>query len=284
MAMARPPPFGGRRKAVKGPITRGSAAAAAAAAATVSDHADTYRDRGASDERGAVEEGHRTRGGSTAACACVDGGRRQSMLATAAMAGCGLVVGPRRAEALEYQAVGDSDGVTVVTDRTDNYSLVVPSSWVRIDSAGQDVFYRSTEFRDTNLFVELLIAKGVDKVSDLGGVKNVAAALQKRIDGESQSTRIGVTRSTTVVGASANQKLQREVRFTDKALLRASDATADADAGPDVQRVEYYQVMLNSKSFANRNSMAVNPSDRPVELEWDRRLIVRPPEPDIRRR
>ena len=202
-------------------------------------------------------------------------GRRQGLLAAAAVAACG--VRPPRSDALEYQSVGDTDGMTVVTDRTDNYSLVVPSSWVRIDSAGQDVFYRSTEFRDTNLFVDVLIAKGVDKVSDLGGVKSVAAALRKRVDGESQSTRIGVTRSTSVVGASAMQKTQKEVRFSDKALLGAAAAAGgDGAAGPDEQLVEYYQVMLNSKSFASRNSMAVNPDDRPVELEWDRRLIVRP--------
>ena len=40
-------------------------------------------------------------------------------------------------------------------DRVDRYRLCVPSSWIKVDSAGQDVFFRSTTYKDTNLFVDV---------------------------------------------------------------------------------------------------------------------------------
>lgn len=176
--------------------------------------------------------------------------------------------------ALEFATRSASQvSLRAVTDRIDDYSLGVPEAWARIESAGQDCFFRSTVYRDTNLFVDVLIAKGVETVSQLGSVDAVATALLARVESELQSTRIGVRRSTKLVSRRARQKLQREMRVTEKALRRGAGGGGDDG---DEQRALYYDVSINAKSFAGTNAMAVDPAERTVALEWDRRLIVRP--------
>ena len=54
-----------------------------------------------------------------------------------------------------YVTDGIMDAYSLYTDRIDNYCLQIPKTWIKIDSAGQDVFFRSTMYKDTNLFVDV---------------------------------------------------------------------------------------------------------------------------------
>ena len=119
------------------------------------------------------------------------------------------------------------------------------------------------------IFVQILIAKNVENVRELGSVSSVATSIRDNVSGELQSTRIGVMRKTTLISAAARTKRQQEIYFTDRVSKNDSGDTQNA------MDATYYDVILNAKSFASNNAMAVDPSERPVALEWDRRLIVR---------
>jgi hypothetical protein len=117
----------------------------------------------------------------------------------------------------------------------------------KTQTSGNDAFYRSPRDVDENLFVNVSSPSSsrYASVADLGSPDDAARALLKTYTGELMSTRLGVRREGSVVGAA-----QR--------------------TGPDGRL--YYDITLRQRSVASRAQLAVSGADvtAGLEVEWER--------------
>eukprot|EP00197_Chlamydomonas_leiostraca_P014695 CAMPEP_0202867810 /NCGR_PEP_ID=MMETSP1391-20130828/9638_1 /ASSEMBLY_ACC=CAM_ASM_000867 /TAXON_ID=1034604 /ORGANISM="Chlamydomonas leiostraca, Strain SAG 11-49" /LENGTH=283 /DNA_ID=CAMNT_0049547881 /DNA_START=171 /DNA_END=1024 /DNA_ORIENTATION=+ len=143
-------------------------------------------------------------------------------------------------------------GFRAIVDKLDGYTFVYPERWLAVTSSGNDCFLRNPLNIDENVFVDISSPSSsrFNSVTDLGTPEQTAERiLEQYLNKEFMSTRIGIKREGSVLGAS-----QRE--------------------GPG-GRV-YYDVAIRITSYASRNPYVATQSEvmRDYGLEWDRILLT----------
>ncbi|XP_071737028.1 psbP domain-containing protein 1, chloroplastic [Rutidosis leptorrhynchoides] len=133
-------------------------------------------------------------------------------------------------------------------DTFDGYSFNYPKNWIQVKGANADIFFRDPFILDENLSVEVSSPSSskYKSVEDLGPPEEAGKAVVRQYLTEFMSTRLGVKRESSI--------------------LSTSSRTADDGK-------MYYQIEVNIKSFASNNELAVNPQDRVVRMEWNRRYL-----------
>eukprot|EP00882_Tetradesmus_deserticola_P020664 GHRQ01022326.1.p1 GENE.GHRQ01022326.1~~GHRQ01022326.1.p1 ORF type:complete len:234 (+),score=61.61 GHRQ01022326.1:68-703(+) len=131
--------------------------------------------------------------------------RRQLMQAAAGLlAAAGLAVPVQPARAL----LDTPAGYTTRVDKLDGYSFVYPEQWAPVTSSGNDIFLRNPFNVDQNLFVDISSPSSsrYASVEDLGSPDAAAARiLDKYLNKEFMSTRIGIRREGNIVSAASRK-------------------------------------------------------------------------------
>jgi len=140
-------------------------------------------------------------------------------------------------------------GLRLRKDKLDGYSFFFPEDWVQVTSTAADVFYRSVDDIETNVFVEFSSPSSstYDSVRDLGSPQEAAERIKKQYLVEFMSSRIGVRRNAQIVSA--------EERVGDDGKL-------------------FYDISVNINSYADTNQFGITPEERISQLEFDRRLFT----------
>jgi hypothetical protein len=143
-------------------------------------------------------------------------------------------------------------GYRVHLDRLDGYTFTFPETWAPVTSSGNDIFLRNPFNIDECLFVDISSPSSsrYKSVEDLGTPEAAAAKLLDRyLNQEFMSTRLGVKREGQVMGASSR-------------------------AGADGRL--YYDLDIRMTSYASRNPYVATQAEVMSQygVEWDRRLLT----------
>ncbi|GAX74403.1 hypothetical protein CEUSTIGMA_g1851.t1 [Chlamydomonas eustigma] len=150
-------------------------------------------------------------------------------------------------------------GYRLHVDKLDGYSFTYPDAWVLVTSSGNDVFYRNPFNIDENLFVDLSSPSSsrYETVADLGTPDEAAARiLNKYLEQEFMSTRIGIRREGKVIsansrtGSDGQQYVDLAIRmtsFSSKNPYRATQAEVMTSYG-----VEWDRVLCTTLGVANK--------------------------------
>lgn len=143
------------------------------------------------------------------------------------------------------------EGFRSQVDRLDGYSFIYPDQWAAVTSSGNDIFLRNPFNVEQNLFVDISSPSSsrYKSVEDLGSPSDAANKLLDRyLNKEFMSTRIGIRRQGEVLAASSRDKDGRK----------------------------YYDVEVRMTSYASRNPYMSTPGEvmKDYGIEWDRRLVT----------
>ncbi|WIA28241.1 hypothetical protein OEZ86_010796 [Tetradesmus obliquus] len=144
------------------------------------------------------------------------------------------------------------DGYTARVDKLDGYSFLYPDQWAPVTSSGNDIFLRNPFNVDQNLFVDITSPSSsrYASVEDLGSPDAAAARLlDKYLNKEFMSTRIGIKREGEIISAASRQ-------------------------GDDGRL--YYDLEVRMASYASRSPYVATQGEvmRDYGLEWDRRFLT----------
>jgi len=140
-------------------------------------------------------------------------------------------------------------GYRLQKDKLDGYSFLFPEDWVRVTSTAADIFFRSIDEIETNVFVEFSSASSsaYKSVRDLGTPMQAAERIREQYVVEFMSSRIGVRRQAKIMSA--------EERMGSDGML-------------------FYDISVNINSYADTNQFGIAPEERISTLEFDRRLFT----------
>jgi len=174
--------------------------------------------------------------------------RRQLLTVGVLAATAALLGGARPAQAF-YQA---PPGFRALVDKLDGYTVVYPERWLPVTITGNDCFLRNPSNIDENLFVDISSPSSTQfgSVEDLGSVEKTAQdILEKYINREFMSTRLGIRREGQILSAS-----QR--------------------TGTDGRT--YYDIAIRMTSYASRSPYVATRAEvlRDYGIEWDRVLLT----------
>jgi len=142
-------------------------------------------------------------------------------------------------------------------DTIDGYRLNRPEEWIEVKGSGNDIFFRNPASVEENLFVGISSPSSTKFTSptDLGTPEDAANKVLKQYLNEFMSTRIGVSRKSSIL--SAEQRV----------------ATTAGPDGVGTVDTTFYDIKLRISSYATNNQYGLTEADRPQVCEWDRVLL-----------
>lgn len=144
---------------------------------------------------------------------------RRGLLAAAALATVTLSAQVQPARAFTPPPAGYS----LHQDKLDGYSFFYPQDWTAVTSSGNDIFLRNPFVIEENLFVDISSPSSsrYQSVTDLGTPEDAAASLLDRyLNKEFMSTRIGIKREGQVVEASSRTGADGQTYYDIRVCMR----------------------------------------------------------------
>uniref|UniRef100_J3NE81 PsbP C-terminal domain-containing protein n=1 Tax=Oryza brachyantha TaxID=4533 RepID=J3NE81_ORYBR len=160
-------------------------------------------------------------------------------------------------------------------DTFDGYTFLYPRSWIQVRGAGADIFFRDPFVLDENMSVEISSPSSSKymTVEDLGPPEKAAERVLQQYLTEFMSTRLGVRRTSDILSASSKVADDGKLYYEVEKIFSPYESFGHTINIGVAKRLATPLSVVNIKSYASNNELAVMPQDRVQRLEWDRRYL-----------